>query len=248
MTDTMLEKVRKLLAKAEDPACTLDEAAAFTDKAAQLIAKYGVDRALLARTAPETDPVGDLIIGVHAPYALDKAGLLAGVAGALRCESVRRAHWQGDRRSYSVHLFGFSSDLERVDLLFTSLLVQAAYGLAATPVPRHESAAAYRRSWLVGFTAAVVGRLRAAEAAAARSAEADARAEGPSGSGVSVALVLADRSARVEAAVASAYPHARTSGPRLLRGSGMSRGYAAGERADLGAARSVGRQRAGVAR
>jgi hypothetical protein len=245
MTDTILEKVRKLLAKAEDPACTIDEAAAFTDKAAQLIAKYGVDRALLARVAPETDPVGDLIIGVHSPYALDKSGLLAGVAGALRCESVRRAHWQGDRRSYSMHLFGFASDLERVELLFTSLLVQAAYGLASAPVPPHESAAAYRRSWLVGFTSAVVGRLRAAEAHAAQSAEADARAEGASG-GVSVALVLADRSARVGAAVAEAYPRLRTSGPRMLRGSGMSRGYAAGERADLGVGRSVTRPRAGL--
>jgi hypothetical protein len=247
MTDTILEKVRKLLAKAEDPACTLDEAAAFTDKAAQLIAKYGVDRALLARTAPETDPVGDLVIGLHPPYALDKSGLLAGVAGALRCRTVRREHWQGDRRSYSMHLFGFASDLERVELLFTSLLVQAAYGLAAAPVPRHENAAAYRRSWLVGFTAAVVGRLHAAESRAAASADADARAEGAS-SVPSVALVLADRSARVDAALTEAYPRLRSSGPRLLRGSGASRGYAAGERADLGAGRSVARPRAGLSR
>jgi Protein of unknown function (DUF2786) len=247
MTDTILEKVRKLLATAEDPACTLDEAAAFTDKAAQLIAKYGVDRALLAQTAPETDPVGDLIIGLHAPYALDKSGLLAGVAGALRCRSVRREHWQGDRRSYTMHLFGFASDLERVDLLYTSLLVQASYGLASAPVPRHENVAAYRRSWLIGFTSAVVGRLRAAESRAAAAAEADARAEGAS-VGESVALVLADRSVRVDAAVSEAYPRLRSAGPRLLRGSGASRGYAAGERADLGAGRSVARMRAGLAR
>ena len=40
MADTMLEKVRKLLAKAEDPGCTPEEAAALNDKAAELIAKY----------------------------------------------------------------------------------------------------------------------------------------------------------------------------------------------------------------
>ena len=46
--DPLLARVRKLLAKAEDPGCTPAEAEALTDKAAQLIAKYGVDRAMLA--------------------------------------------------------------------------------------------------------------------------------------------------------------------------------------------------------
>ena len=49
-----LERVRKLLAKAEDPACTPAEAAALNDKAAELIAKYGVDRALLAAPHPRS--------------------------------------------------------------------------------------------------------------------------------------------------------------------------------------------------
>ena len=88
MTDPKLEKIRKLLAKAEDPGCTPEEAAALNDKAAELIAKYGVDRALLAVDAPETDPVGDRVITVEAPYALDKSGLLATIARALRCRSA----------------------------------------------------------------------------------------------------------------------------------------------------------------
>ena len=41
MTDNALERVRKLLAKAEDPGCTPEEAAALNAKAAELIAKYG---------------------------------------------------------------------------------------------------------------------------------------------------------------------------------------------------------------
>jgi hypothetical protein len=121
----MQEKVRKLLAKAEDPGCTKEEAAALNDKAAELIAKYGVDRALLAAVSPETDPVGDRVVAVQALHALDKAGLLATVAGALRCRTVRRKEWSDGSYGYSMHLFGFASDLERVELLFTSLLVQA---------------------------------------------------------------------------------------------------------------------------
>jgi Protein of unknown function (DUF2786) len=58
MTDTMPEKVRKLLAKAEDPGCTAEKAEALNDEAAELIAKYGVDLALLAAASPETDRSG----------------------------------------------------------------------------------------------------------------------------------------------------------------------------------------------
>ena len=103
MTDSMLERVRKLLAKAEDPACTPEEAAALNDKAAELIAKYGVDRALLAASMPESDPVGDRVVPVLAPYALDKTALLATVARAMRCRTVRRKVFGpgGLRRDYS---------------------------------------------------------------------------------------------------------------------------------------------------
>ena len=220
--DHGLVRVRKLLAKAEDPACTEAEAAAFTAKATELIAKYGVDRALLAATDPRLDPVGDRVVPLEAPYALDKAGLLAGVAVPLRCRVVRRRDPDGVR----MHLFGHAADLERVELLFTSLLVQAAHGLAAAPVPGAQHPAAFRRSWLAGFTAAVHARLRAAEDAAV------ADAGGPS-----TALVLVDRSVQVERRMADAYPRLRTAGPRRLAGGGLDQGYAAGRTADLGGPR-----------
>ncbi len=219
MSEAMLSKVRKLLAQAEDPACTPAESAAFTAKATELIARYGVDRALLAARDPATDPVGDRVVEVVAPYARDKAGLLAAVADPLRCRCVRRRQGSG----FAMHLFGFASDLERVDLLFTSLLVQAAHGLAGTPVPADEHPAAFRRSWLAGFAQVVGQRLRAAEAHAA----ADSGAP-------SVALVLADRSDRVRRRLAEVYPRLRTAQPRRLAGTGFGSGAEAGHRADLG--------------
>src|SRR4051812_37551858 len=97
----LLERVRKLLAKTEDPACTPAEAEAFTAKATELIAKYGVDQALLAAVDPAVDPVGDRLVRLDPPYALDKAGLLAAVAVPLRCRVVRRT-----RDGVQVHLFG----------------------------------------------------------------------------------------------------------------------------------------------
>jgi hypothetical protein len=218
MTDPLLARVRKLLAKAEDPACTPAEAEAFTAKATDLIAKYGVDQAMLAVTDPAADPVGDRIITIVPPYARDKAGLLVAVAAPLRCRVVHLER-QGIARS---HLFGHAADLERVELLFTSLLVQAAHGLAAVPVPPHEHPAAYRRSWLAGFAEAIGSRLWDAE----KSAVAEAGAE----------LVLVRRTDLVDQRMAEAYPKLRTASPRRLAGGGLAQGYRAGQAADLGGA------------
>jgi hypothetical protein len=217
MNDSLLARVRKLLAKAEDPACTPAEAEAFTAKATQLIAKYGVDQALLAATDPDADPVGDRIITIAPPYARDKAGLLAAVAMSLRCRVVHLER-QGTARS---HLFGHAADLERVELLFTSLLVQAAHGLAAATVPWGEHHAAFRRSWLVGYTEAVRARLVESEQSAATEAP-------------GVELVLVDRTELVEQRRDEVYPRLARLGPRRLQGTGRRQGYAVGRTANLG--------------
>jgi hypothetical protein len=229
VSDLILEKVRKLLAKAEDPACTPAEAEAFTEKAAQLIAKYGVDQALLAAADPTLDPVADRVIDIPSPYATDKCALLSGVATELRCRAVRRQQRVRGRNDFSMHLFGHTADLERVELLFTSLLVQSSLALAVAPTPAYEHVAAYRRSFLAGYTRAVVIRLREAERRASESVGAPA--------GASVALVLADRSVEVEQRLAQAYPNLRFTAPRRLGGGGMRAGYVAGQRADLGGTR-----------
>ena len=160
--DPILAKVRKLLALAEDPAATEHEAVTYTAKAAQLIADYGIDQALLAQADPASDPVGDRVLTLDAPYAADKADLLSTVASRLRCRAVQRTRWRDGRKELSLHLFGHHSDLERTELLFTSLLLQAATGLSRTRVPAAEHKAAFRRSWLAGFRMAIGDRLDAA--------------------------------------------------------------------------------------
>ena len=47
----LLDRVRKLLAKAEAEGVTPPEAEALTAKAAELMARYGIDRARLAAVA-----------------------------------------------------------------------------------------------------------------------------------------------------------------------------------------------------
>ena len=188
---------------------------------------------------------------LDAPYALDKAALLSSVAFALRCRSVRRVRYVGPRatKQISLHLFGFDSDLLRVEILFTSLLVQAQTALVRVEAPPWESLAAYRRSWLAGFTAAVARRLREAEERAAREAQAARDGDGAASRSApgedrerSVELVLVDRSGRVEAAVDAEYPHLGTARTRRLSGSGSRSGWQAGQRADLGDGPRVGGQ------
>ncbi|MEV4640709.1 DUF2786 domain-containing protein [Actinoplanes sp. NPDC049548] len=220
--DPLLARVRKLLAKAEDPACTPPEAEAFMAKATELIAKYGIDQALLAGADPALDPVGDRVLTVEPPYSRDKAALLGAVAIALRCKVVHLDR-SGTAR---VHLFGHAADLERVELLFTSLLIQAAHGLAAVPVPGYDHPAAFRRSWLAGFTEAIRTRLTAAEREAAASAP-------------GAELVLVDRTELVERRRDETYPRLTRLGPRRLAGTGRHQGYAAGRTADLGGARGL---------
>jgi len=227
--DPMLAKVRKLLAKAADPATTPEEAESYTAKAAALAAAYGIDQALLAEKDPGRDPVGDRVVPLDAPYAADKGDLLSVVAHELRCRAVRRIEHQPGRKEITFHLFGHGSDLDRVEVLFTSLLLQATRDLTRTPVPRGEHAAAFRRSWLAGFNLAIRDRLADAE----RKAAADA-APRFAAAGSSAAIVLASRSELVESAMHDAYPHLRTARPRVLSGGGGHHGWAAGQRADLG--------------
>jgi hypothetical protein len=235
----VLAKVRKILAKAEDPAATPEEAQTYTAKAAELMATYGIDRALLAEAMPDSDVVGDRVVVLDAPYALDKASLLSSIAAELRCRAVRRIRYVGPRatKEVSIHLFGYDSDLGRTEILFTSLLLQAQTSLARTDPPPWESLAAYRRSWLSGFTAAVSRRLREAESRARDVAE-QSRTAGPAAPrGRSVELVLVDRDRVVAAAVDAEYPRLGTARSRQLSGSGGRSGWQAGQRADLGGTR-----------
>jgi hypothetical protein len=143
-----------------------------------------------------------------------------------------------------VHLFGYGSDLMRAELLYTSLLLQAVGVLMRTPVPYAESTAAFRRSWLAGFSSALGRRLRDAEARAQQEAQGDGRTAGAGGR--PVALVLADRSAQVLDAVHAEYPRLRRGQPRSLSGSGGMSGWQAGQRAHLGGGSRIGGGAAGA--
>jgi Protein of unknown function (DUF2786) len=233
-SSALLDRVRKLLAKAEAEGVTPPEAEALTAKAAELMARYGIDRARLAATRPDTDRPGNRVIDIDNPWAQVRAHLLAGLAGAMRCQCVLLSTTRPGAR---IHIFGYASDLERADILYTSLLLQMAHGLTAAVVPAGvHSTRAWRRSWLLGFVSAVITRVKSAEERAASSAE------GETHPGPSTALVLADRAVVIRRELEQAYPVTRQT--RITySGRGYRDGYAHGERADIGN-RRVGSTRA----
>src|SRR6266436_6966788 len=113
--NALLARVRKLLAKAEALGVTPAEAQALTAKAAELMAKYGIDRALLAAERPETDHPADRVLDIDNPWARVQAHLLCGVASAMRCQCVVLPRVDPGAR---IHVFGFASDIERADVLY----------------------------------------------------------------------------------------------------------------------------------
>jgi hypothetical protein len=226
-----LATVRKLLAKAER-AATAEEAEIYTAKAVELMARHGIDSALLAAAEPGRDEIGALRVAMSDPYSAGKARLLGWTAAALGCRWVLHGVWAG--KVAAVTVFGHASDRERVELLYTSLQLQATGQLVRVRPPwPGESVAAYRRSWLEGFAEQVHRRLLAAEQRAATAHPGTAAPPGTPGAG-GVALVLADRREHVDRAFAAAFPRLGTARRRLLSGTGHAAGAQAGERADLG--------------
>ncbi|MGX2996453.1 DUF2786 domain-containing protein [Streptomyces sp. JNUCC 64] len=153
-----LTRIRGLLAKAE--ATTFpEEAEALSAKAQELMARHSVDEALLAARAPEGAAPGARRIGVDAPYETVKAVLLDTVATANHCRAV----WNADLGFSTV--VGFGSDLDAVELLYTSLLVQAT--AAMTRAEGGQRAAGrkrtktFRQSFLAAYAHRVGDRLTA---------------------------------------------------------------------------------------
>ena len=116
--ERMLGRIRALLAKAESTEFA-EEAEALSARAQELMAKYSIDHALLAAETGREETPGGRRIAVDNPYEAPKATLLQTVAEANRCRVV----WSKELGLVTV--IGFPADLDAVELLFTSLLVQA---------------------------------------------------------------------------------------------------------------------------
>jgi hypothetical protein len=149
--------------------------------------------------------------------------LLAAVAAANRCRTV----WMPDVALSAV--FGYPADLEFVEVLYTSLLVQATSAMAAAG-PQVDGAGrsrtrSFRQAFLLSYAARIGERLRAAGKAA--------EAEAVEVHGQVLVPVLAGRSAAVEEACASAFPNTVRRSLSISNAAGWRAGRAAADVAAL---------------
>lgn len=225
--ESMLAKVRALLTKAEHPNTPEAEAEALTAKAAALMAKYGIDEAMAAARENRRETPERHVIVIDDPYASAKSVLLNVTVEANRCRAI-----QMHGRPVRVHVYGFKPDLEAAEMLYTSLLLQMANGLArirATGYHGQDRTRSARRAYILGFASAVSSRLRKVR----QDTETVSAQPG-------TALVLASRALAVNSMFQDENPKVRSRSVSLSNRDGYASGYAAGQRADVGGTR-IGR-------
>ena len=247
-TDGRLATIRALLAKAEATTFAA-EAEAFTAKASELMARYALDEAMVWATSPgDGGTPTEIRLVIHRPFTAQKAVLVNAVANAYGCQALRLGRI-GDGNVEHMSVIGFPSDLSLVETLVTSLFLQLTSAMTA-PVPGPagrpaSQVAAWRRSFIMGFTATITERLLADRARATADTDRDRATGAATGANErSAQLVLRDRSAAVDDEFRQRYPRIRTS--RVSSGTseaGRRAGTTAGRTADLGA-RRLGRRHA----
>jgi hypothetical protein len=210
----VLDRVRGLLAKAEStdfPA----EAEAYSAKAQELISRHRIEEALTAGERAEVVPFARRV-GVDHPYESEKASLLDAVARANQCRTV----WSPELGFSTI--FGLDADIDAVELLYTSLLVQAHRAMARDePVKGKARVKAFRRSFLVAYAVRIGERL-----------EQTTRHEIEQHT--DLLPVLRDRDVQVREAMDKAFPRTvRSRGSRVDSLEGWESGRAAADEAKL---------------
>ncbi len=244
--EDVTRKIRALLDKAENTQYPA-EAEAATSKAAELMARHRITEAMLDATARTTTPTiaTRTVTLSRGPYVAARTALLAGIAQAFGCRLVYSTSWEGR----VCELLGFDEDLEAVDLLYTSLLVQASVAATAEAVPRGQASVSWRRGFLLGFAETVTQRLSAVMSDMIDEAARATRAPTGANRSSSVEIVLADREARINEEYTRRYGRVGTGRrPSAVLGDAHRRGAMAGSQADLGRTRPVTTSRRSVGR
>ena len=194
--ERILARVRALLAKAESTTFEA-EAETFTAGAQALMARHSIDLALLRASAPAASAgTGAIRVGIDNPYEGAKATLLESVARANGCRSV----WS---RSLGFStLVGYQHDLDAVETLFTSLLVQATRAMTSagsrTDRAGRSRTRAFRQSFLAAYAYRIGERLQRTSA--------EQTQEAATVTGTDLLPVLAARDEQVDHAVTQLFP------------------------------------------
>ena len=134
-----LDQIRKLLDKAADQATPEAEAAALRQKADDLMLAYTISEFELNQRKPKNEREVPTrrsmeVVGYSHPLKTQLLHLHGVVVEHCRCKAVYSGLYDQKDRSIAT-VIGFPSDLDYLDMLYTSLQVQMARNLEPTPDP-----------------------------------------------------------------------------------------------------------------
>lgn len=215
-------KVEALLNKAHASGTTVEESQSLQEKAAYLMAKFGIEEAAFRQKNRQSSlkPASEKY-QMFPPYANRKLDLIIMVAQHLDGATVR-----GSNVREPVVVFAYPEDLARIKMLYHSLLAQMHIEQALVIVPKGNNAKSYKNAWLLGF---VVGVREALERA-----KRQAMQEFPGSS-----LIIRKSHEEIMLVMQDTFPGIKT-GKRDLSINdevGFSAGRATGQRADIGQGR-----------
>ena len=215
----LLGRIRALLTKAESTDFP-EEAEALSAKAQELMTRHAIDTALVeAGSAAAGIDVVARRVHVDNPYAEPKVRLLDAVGSA----NGVRVIWIEDLGMATI--VGPPSDLAAVDLLFTSLLVQATRAMAATGRAggARSRAPGFRRGFLTAYAVRIGERMTEIRDRVTDQTR-----------GADLVPVLRARQQAVDDAFAAMFPGSYARETRSFDARGWHAGRAAAEDAHLG--------------
>ncbi len=225
----MLARVRALLAKAESTTFP-DEAEALSAKAQELMSRYSLERIVVdSAGGPGSDPYPAAArrLWLDNPYVAAKALLVGAVAEANRCRTVL-----SEGLGFTTVL-GDEVDLEIVELLSTSLLVQATRAMvsAGSQISRtgRSRTRSYRQSFLLAYATRIGERLSTARDVSTAAVADSAR----------LLPVLAARERVVEELFETMFPQSVSRSYSVGNAAGWNAGRAAADLAVLDTRRAV---------
>lgn len=226
MSEAMIDKIRGLLAKAESTEFE-GEADLLLKKAAELMAKYRIDEAVLAASGKAADdPIERRYLSVG-KWDIAKGGLAVALCEAFDCHAL----WA---KKKTLALIGHTSDLDTFTALFTSLEIQLDRELLKVTGYDTGSTRSARSSFAYGWCSRVGARVKE-HYTTALDDEMQTHNEVESSS---VALVLKSREENVSAKYQEFYgrtPRYTYKSHRTSNYSAYGQGQNAGNRADIGA-------------
>jgi hypothetical protein len=236
------DRINKLMAKAELTEFP-EEAEAFIAKAQELMTEYSIDEAMLRAAAPVvTEEIEELKLVYTGGMRKATYRLGLRLAEYNGCRAFYTDHRTSKPRDITVTVIGFPKDLERIELLDTSLRVQCAVALKkfsdehVDPTWHRGYKRNEKREFTIGFTDGVGVKLRVAEEKAVEEA-AEAK-------GTGVELAIRSRKDQVDDWTDKAHPNLREVRSRMQRGSTTARmnGVKKGKRANTNTDPALRRQ------